>query len=291
MSSSSVLFDAPGPRARRRQRIATVVGALVLLAVIALAVRALHANGDLEAAKWEGFATVDDWRFYLLPGILKTLQAAALSIVLALGFGFVLGAGRLSGVRAVRWISGIVVEFFRAVPVLIMMIFFFGIYAFNGVFDAQTNPFAAVVTALMLYNGSVIAELLRSGVHSLPAGQAEAGFSVGLTRGQVLRSIQLPQAVAAMLPALVSQLVVINKDTALGYIITYPELLQQSNNLASARSNVIPALLVAAVLFIVINFVLAWAAGRLEARLARRGQAVAAGPDAVTARAGGAPPA
>src|SRR5699024_10381664 len=248
-------------------------GALVLLGVIALVVRALHATGDLMAEKWQGFATVEDWRFYLLPGILKTLQAAALSILLALVFGFVLGAGRLSAVRPVRWVSGIVVEFFRAVPVLIMMIFFFGIYAFNGIFDAQTNPFAAVVTALMLYNGSVIAELIRSGVHSLPPGQAEAGYSIGLTRAQVLRSIQLPQAVKAMLPALVSQLVVVTKDTALGYIITYPELLQQSNNLASARSNVIPALLVAAALFIIINFVLAWAAGRLEARLARRGQA------------------
>ncbi|MGO1165423.1 MAG: amino acid ABC transporter permease [Janibacter sp.] len=283
MSASSVLFDAPGPRAKRLQRIATVVGAVLVLAVIAFVVRALHANGDLEPAKWEGFTTVDDWRYYLLPGIVKTLEASALSIALALVFGFVLGAGRLSGLRPVRWISGIVVEFFRAVPVLIMMIFFFGIYAFNGVFDAQTNPFAAVVTALMLYNGSVIAELLRSGVHSLPAGQSEAGYTVGLTRGQVLRSVQLPQAVTAMLPALISQLVVINKDTALGYIITYPELLQQSNNLASARSNVIPALLVAAVLFIAINSVLAWAAGRLETRLARRGQRAAKDPEAAPA--------
>lgn len=285
MSASSVLFDAPGPRARRRQRVATVVGAVLLLGVIALMVRALYTNGELEPAKWAGFLTVADWRYYLLPGIVKTLQAAALSIALALVFGFVLGAGRLSGIRVVRWISSIVVEFFRAVPVLIMMIFFFGVYAFNGVFDAQTNPFAAVVTALMLYNGSVIAELLRSGVHSLPTGQSEAGYTVGLTRGQVLRSIQLPQAVTAMLPALVSQLVVINKDTALGYIITYPELLQQSNNLASARSNVIPALLVAAVLFIAINSVLAWAAGRLEMRLARRGQRAAKDPAAVTASA------
>lgn len=290
MSGTSVLYDAPGPKARRLQRIATVIGACVLLGVIALGVRALHVNGDLDAAKWQGFATASDWRFYLLPGIVKTLQAAAMSVALALAFGFVLGAGRLSGIRAVRWVSGVVVEFFRAVPVLIMMIFFFGIYAFNGVFDAQTNPFAAVVTALMLYNGSVIAELLRSGVHSLPAGQAEAGSSVGLTRGQVLRSIQLPQAVTAMLPALVSQLVVINKDTALGYIITYPELLQQSNNLASARSNVIPALLVAAVLFILINSLLAWTAGRLEARLARRGQRAATGPTA-GAEAGAVPPA
>ncbi|WP_435200542.1 amino acid ABC transporter permease [Janibacter sp. GS2] len=285
MSASSVLFDAPGPRARRLQRVATVVGAVVLLGILGLMVRALYANGELEAAKWEGFLTVADWRYYLLPGIVKTLQAAALSIALALVFGFVLGAGRLSGIRVVRWISSIVVEFFRAVPVLIMMIFFFGVYAFNGVFDAQTNPFAAVVTALMLYNGSVIAELLRSGVHSLPAGQSEAGYTIGLTRGQVLRSIQLPQAVTAMLPALVSQLVVINKDTALGYIITYPELLQQSNNLASARSNVIPALLVAAALFIAINSVLAWAAGRLEMRLARRGQRAAKDPAAVAASA------
>ena len=271
--SGSVLFDVPGPRARRRNAIIAAVGSAILLLLVVLVIRALAHNGEFTAAKWNPFLEWSTWRFYLLTGIWNTLKAAIAAVVLAMIFGFVFGVGRLSQNTAIRWISGAVVEFFRAVPVLIMMIFFFGIYAYNGVFPAAWNPFAAVVTALTLYNGSVIAELVRSGVFGLPKGQAEAGLSVGLTPGQTLRAIQLPQAITAMLPALVSQLVVILKDTALGTIITYPELLQQAQNLASARSNVIPALLVAAALFISINYLLTWLAGRLEARINNRGHA------------------
>ena len=117
-----------------------------------------------------------------------------------------------------------------------------------------------------------MAELLRSGVHSLPSGQSEAGLSVGLAPGQVLRSIQIPQAVTAMLPALVSQLVVILKDTALGTVITYPELLQQGQNLSSLHSNIFAALVVVAIVFIIVNWTLTSLAGLLERRLNRRGR-------------------
>ncbi len=145
--------------------------------------------------------------------------------------------GRLSPIAPVRWVSSVIVEFFRAVPVLIMMIFAFGVYAQNQVFSSENNPLAAVVTGLMLYNGAVVAELVRSGVHSLPKGQAEAGLSIGLTPGQTLRSIQLPQALTALLPALIGQLVVVLKDSALGYQITYLELLLWSKTLGSAYAN------------------------------------------------------
>ncbi|HPF81061.1 amino acid ABC transporter permease [Nostocoides australiense] len=274
--STSVLFDAPGPKARRRHRVVAITGGLLLLVLLALVGRALHANGEFAGAKWSPFADWGTWRYYLLLGIWNTIKAAAAAVVLAMIFGFVFGVGRLSRNVVIRWVSGAIVEFFRAVPVLIMMIFFFGVFAYNQVFPAAWNPFAAVVTALTLYNGSVIAELVRSGVFGLPKGQAEAGLSIGLTPGQTLRNIQLPQAITAMLPALVSQLVVILKDTALGTIITYPELLQQAQNLASARSNVIPALLVAAAVFIAINYLLTWLAARLEARINRRGHTAGA---------------
>lgn len=269
--SASVLFDAPGPKARARHRIVAIAGGLLTLLLAVLIVRALARNGEFAGAKWSPFLEWSTWRYYLLIGLWNTIKGAAISVVLALAFGFVFGVGRLSEVRPIRWVSGAIVEFFRAVPVLIMMIFFFGVYAYNQVFPAAINPLAAVVTALTLYNGSVIAELVRSGVYGLPAGQREAGLSIGLTGPQALRSILLPQAVTAMLPALVSQLVVILKDTALGTIITYPELLQQGQNLASSKSNVIPTLLVVAAIFIAINYLLSWLAGRLEARINRRG--------------------
>jgi glutamate transport system permease protein len=273
VSAPSLLFDAPGPRARARYRLFTVVGLLLAAGVLALALWKLGQSGQLESAMWSRFVlTSDVWTQYLVPGIIKTLQAAALSIVLALVFGLVFGMGRLSHLAPVRWFCGVVVEFFRAVPVLLMMYFAYGVYAVNNVFGVDYNAFYGVVTGLTLYNGSVIAELVRSGVHQLPRGQAEAGLTLCLTRGQVLRSIELPQALTAMLPALVGQLVVILKDSALGTAITYPELLQQGRDAGTAYAAVIPAYVVVALIFIVINYGLTVLAGRVERRLNRRGR-------------------
>ena len=273
MSAPSLLFDAPGPRARARYRLLTFVGLVLALGVLALALWKLGQAGQLEPAMWSRFVlTSDVWTQYLVPGIVKTLEAAAVSIVLALVFGLLFGMGRLSHLAPLRWFCGVVVEFFRAVPVLLMMYFAYGVYAANNVFGVDYNAFYGVVTGLTLYNGSVIAELVRSGVHQLPRGQAEAGLSLGLNPGQVLRSIQLPQALTAMLPALVGQLVVILKDSALGTAITYPELLQQGRDAGTAYAAVIPAYVVVALIFIVINYGLTVLAGRVERRLNRRGR-------------------
>jgi glutamate transport system permease protein len=140
-------------------------------------------------------------------------------MLLAGVFGVLFGMGRLSPNPVIRWIATVVVEFFRSVPVLVMMFFTFYFVSYNFASEtlpANTFPLVAVITGLTLYNGSVVAELIRSGVGSLPKGQTEAGLAIGLTRGQTLRTILLPQAITAMLPALVGQLVVVLKDTALG---------------------------------------------------------------------------
>lgn len=274
MSAQTVLFDAPGPSARRRHLVMTIVGVLIAAAGIWVVLRKMASANQLEGYMWSPFVTDSAvWTAYLLPGLWGTLKAAVLAIVFAGVFGLVFGMGRLSTHSWVRWVCSVVVEFFRSVPVLLMMVFFyFGYFARSDLVSAETAPLAAVVLALTLYNGSVIAELVRSGVHSLPKGQAEAGLSIGLTEGQTLRSIQLPQALTAMLPALISQFVVILKDTALGYVITYPELLNQAKTLGSAYANTVPAYLVAALLFILINYTLTKIAGYVEKRLKRRGR-------------------
>jgi glutamate transport system permease protein len=272
--STNVLFDVPGPRARRRHAILAVAGSVVALGILAFALRKMGEAGQLDPDLWTPFFTDRAvWRDYLLPGLWGTLKAAAISIVLASLFGLAFGLGRLSANAPVRWTCGVVVEFFRSVPVLLMMIFaYFGLYATSGIFSAETAPLAAVVTGLTLYNGSVIAELVRSGVNTLPRGQSEAGLSIGLTAGQTLRAIQLPQALTAMLPALIGQFVVILKDSALGYQVTYLELLTWSKTLGSAFSNTVPAYIVCAFLFIVLNYSLTVAASRVERRLSRRGR-------------------
>ncbi|MEH3141251.1 MAG: amino acid ABC transporter permease [Mycobacterium kyogaense] len=269
MTGSSVLFDAPGPRARIRNRLISAITVVVVLAIAWVVYARLDAKGQLTAAKWEPFLTPDLWRTYILPGIEGTLTAAAVSIALALVLGFLLGVGRLSTNRPIRWVSSVIVEFFRAVPVLIMMIFAYFLYANYDVFASKYLALAGVITGLTLYNGAVIAEIVRAGVHALPRGQAEAASALGLTSGQTMRSILLPQAVTSMLPVLVSQVVVVLKDTALGYQITFVELVRQGTNVGSSYGNYIPALIVIALLMICLNFTLSWLATRLEARLRR----------------------
>lgn len=273
--SASVLFDAPGPRAIARNRVLSVVGMLLIVALLAGVVYGLR--DQLTADKWAPFLRADTWVSYLVPGIINTLQAAAISVVTASVLGLVLALGRMSFVRPVSWISTVLIEFFRAVPVLMMMLFVYFVTIFVPAVSAlfpgplvQLKPLVAVVAGLTFYNSAVIAELLRSGVASLPKGQTEAGLGIGLDIGQTRRLILLPQAITAMLPALVSQLVVIVKDSALGYIINYPELLRSSQTLASRWSNSIAAFIIAAALFILVNWVLTRFAGWVEQRARSR---------------------
>ena len=267
--SNLVLFDVPGPRTRRRMLLANVLAGVVVAGIAVWALVLLGRKGQLAPAMWEPFVQPRTWTAYLLPGLLQTLRAAGLAIVGSAAFGLVFGMGRLSGSRVVRWVSGTVVEFFRAVPVLLMMVFFYSGIAQLRVVDPPDVPLLAVVLALTLYNGSVFAELVRSGVHNLPRGQREAALVVGLRPAQSLRLVEVPQALIAMLPAIASQLVVILKDTALGAIITYPELLDAARRFGSGNGNMLQALLIAALVFIVINVALTTLAERLAARVGR----------------------
>jgi glutamate transport system permease protein len=269
MSAPYVLFDAPGPRALVRHR-AMAVGAWVVLAgVVAFVLLRLAdpANNQLTAAKWQPFFTASAWTNYLLPGLLGTLVAAVISVALAIVFGLLLGIGRLVRHRWIRWACGAFVEFFRSVPVLTMMLFAYyaGIYTLH--LGGSVLPLFGVVVGLTVYNSCVLAELVRSGVYSLPRGQRESGLAIGLTPLQTLTTILLPQAITAMLPSMLSQLVVILKDSALGSMIAYSELLRAGTNLSTAFANLIPTMIVLAVMYIGINSGLTRLAGSVERRL------------------------
>lgn len=274
MSAASVLYDTPGVRAKRRNIIYTIVF-LVLFALAAWWVLAAMADkNQLAAEKWSPFVTDSEvWTTYLLPGLGETLRAAALSIVIALPFGALLGIGRLSDHAWVRVPVGVVVEFFRAIPVLLMMVFASALYAQFTDVSSDLRPLYAVVTGLVLYNASVMAEIVRAGILSLPSGQTDAAKAIGMRKGQAMAYVLLPQAVTVMLPALVSQLVVIVKDTALGgAILGLSELLSQNRTItANYGANTIAAFTVIALIYIALNFLLTTFAGWLEQRL-RRGK-------------------
>ncbi|MGL5859172.1 MAG: amino acid ABC transporter permease [Angustibacter sp.] len=266
------LFDVPGPRARRCHLALTVLSGFAIAGVAWWVLARLAEKEQLAADKWRPFVASEIWVEYLIPGIWGTVKAAAVAIVLALAFGVLFGIGRLSSHAVIRGMCGGVVEFFRAVPVLMMMLFAYGTYSYTGLVSPENLSFAAVVTGLVPYNGSVVAELVRSGVGGLPSGQREAGRAVGLTEAQLMRSILLPQALTAMLPSLVSQLVVVLKDTALGYIVSYEELLRKAEQIGNYKTNLIPALMVIAVIYVVMNIGVTSVATQVEKRLRTRGQ-------------------
>ena len=272
MSGATVLYDAPGPKARRRNLLIAIAFGVILLAAIVYVLIALADNGQLTAEKWDPFIQADTWTTYLLPGLWGTIKAAVLSIVFALILGALLGIGRLSEHRWIRFLSGGTVEIFRAIPVLILMIFAYYLFAEYAVFPAEQLAFAAVVTGLTLYNGSVIAEILRSGINSLPMGQSEAAHSLGLRKSQTMRMVLLPQSITAMLPALISQMVIALKDSALGYAIGYIEVVRSGIQSASFYGNYLPALVVVAIVMIVLNFGLSTLATVVERRVRMGGR-------------------
>ncbi|MEV7991186.1 amino acid ABC transporter permease [Streptomyces sp. NPDC086077] len=267
---TSVLYDAPGPKAKRRN----VIFSVAFIALLALLVwwlwQVMDDKGQLEWALWKPFAEGEAWTTYLLPGLGNTLKAAALAMVIALPLGAIFGIARLSDHRWVRVPAGAVVEFFRAIPVLLLMLFANELYARSTDVSSDARPLYAVVTGLVLYNASVLAEVVRAGILALPKGQTEAAQAIGLRKGQTMSTILLPQAVTVMLPAIVSQLVVIVKDTALGgALLGFSELVSARGTLAANYANVIPSFIVVAIIFIVLNFALTSFAGWLEARLRR----------------------
>ena len=172
------------------------------------------------------------------------------------------------------WPSLLVVEFFRAVPVLLLMIF---IFYMLSVGDGRLVVYWCVVLALTLYNGSVLAEVFRAGINAVPRGQVEAAYALGMRKTQVMTSVQLPQAVKIMLPAMVSQCVVALKDTTLGVYILAPGLTFVGKQIYLEFFNQVPTAIVVAALFIACNLILTAIAHWLQRRLTGE-KAVAAVP-------------
>ncbi|MFF4895765.1 amino acid ABC transporter permease [Streptomyces sp. NPDC001068] len=267
---SSVLYDAPGPRAKRRNVLLSVVFVLLLALLLWRVWQRMDDKGQLKWALWQPFTTSEAWTTYLLPGLGNTLKAAALAMVIALPLGAFFGIARMSDHAWIRVPAGAVVEFFRAIPVLLLMLFAMEFYVRSTGVASEDRPLYAVVTGLVLYNASVLAEVVRAGVLALPKGQTEAAYAIGLRKGQTMTGILLPQAVTVMLPAIVSQLVVIVKDTALGGVmLQFTDLLNARGTLAANYANVIPSFIVVAIIFILLNLALTTFASWLERRLRR----------------------
>ena len=265
------LYDVPGPRARRRARIGNLVAAAGLLLVAGLAAARLGRQGQWDSRLWSPLLNPGDAVFARVWDLLgqalgRTLLAASLAISLSLAIGVALCVARLTAGRWWRAVIGAVVQVLRGAPVVIMIYLSARVLPEYGV---QLNGLWYVVIGLTAYNSVVFAEILRSGIAALPRGQGEAAAAIGLTRGQTLRTVLLPQAFRMMLPALISQIVVALKDTSLGFVIQWQETVRTANLLIQTLHNPIQMFLVVGAIFVLINHLLGRLAHRVEGRLSR----------------------
>jgi len=308
----SVLYDAPGPRTRLISRIATVSSIVLLTAGFTwfiyrpLAKPVTDSPWDLAPGP-EGQFTDERWGPLINPGNenfglvwarlgegwLATFMAAAVAIVFSIiaGIGIALVRAQLRGLRGrrytdrqpatsmlLRWatyggtgLSRFWVEFFRGLPVVVTIFLVYKVLADYGL--AFEDQMWFLVIGLTLYNSVVIGEILRSGMDGLPRGQHEAASSLGLSTGQSIRLVQLPQALRIMLPAVISQIVVIFKDTSLGSIVAYNEALRTSSIIVQnfRGANAIPMYFIIGVMYILICYALSKLAVYTERRMSRSG--------------------
>jgi glutamate transport system permease protein len=263
---ATVLHDVPGPRARRRILIGTVLFVAVLAAFVGYVIERLGRYGHLQQARWSYVLSPEILR-YLGEGLLNNVRAAAIAGALTLVLGLFLALGRLSSravlrVPAVAWI-----EFFRGFPLVLLILF---PYLLFPVYLKTIAAIWYVVIGLTLYNSAVMAEIYRAGILSLDRGQTEAAYAVGMTRGQALRLVILPQAIRRMVPLLLTQLIILFKDSTLGVAVTYPEALRRGETMGSFEPRVVfQAIVVTALIFFLASFSLSRLVALIDRRAAR----------------------
>ena len=220
-SMCDLLWEAPGPKARRRIRIGTGAGVLLVMGLLALITRQFYLKGQFAPRYWSFFTRITTWTF-LGEGFMGTLRASLAAGALALVLGLLLMLGRTSGLRPLVLACRVIIDFLRGVPSLLLIYFFFLVVPQYGV---KLQAFWMITLPVGLAASGVLAEVFRAGVNAVPTGQVEAALSLGMGRGAITFKIVLPQAVRYVIPMLISQLVVVVKDTTLAYVVSYPDLM------------------------------------------------------------------
>lgn len=261
--SAHAIFDASGPRGRRITRIVTVLSVLFVISIGALVIWQLWRTGQLAAAKWDTF-TNPGIVTYLGNALKNTGLAALGAAAIGLPLGLILALGRLSKLKILKWPATAIIEMFRAVPVLLVIyVFMFALPQY----DIDLSIYAKLAIPIGLCAAAVMAEVFRAGVLAVPKGQTEAALALGMRETAVMMFVVFPQALRMIIPALLAQAVVVVKDTAFGYVVSYPELMQAGRVLVANTSDLIQTYFVITVIYVLVNMAISWAAQRLEQRM------------------------
>lgn len=262
-SIRDALYEAPGPRTRRLMVAGTVVTGILVIIGIGLVIRQFYVTGQLAPRYWTFLAQPTTWR-YLLQGFRGTVSVALTAGVLSLLLGLVLMLGRTSGIRPLSALCRVVTDFFRGVPSLLLIYFFFLAVPQYGV---RLSSFWMITLPVTLAASGVLAEVLRAGVSAVPRGQVEAALSLGMRRGRIMFKIVLPQAVRFVIPSLISQLVVVVKDTTVAYVVSYPDLMQNARVLITNYDALVSMYFTVAIVYILLNYAINKLSGFVAERM------------------------
>lgn len=249
-SIRDALYEQPGPRARRRVRIGTAISLVIVVALLALVGHRFYVTGQFAPRYWTFFTRWSTWRF-LLQGFAGTVRVAACAGAIALVLGVALMLGRISHLRALSAVCRVLTDFFRGVPSLLLIYFFFLVVPQYGI---KMPAFWMLTLPVALAAAGVLAEVFRAGVNAVPKGQVEAALSLGLSPLRTTFKIVLPQAIRFVIPSLISQLVVVVKDTTVAYVVSYPDLMQNARVLITNYDALVSTYFVIAVIYILINY-------------------------------------
>jgi len=264
--NDSILADDLGPRGKRRVLIGSIVAAVLLLGLLGVGIKRFSDNGQFASDKWEPLTQWSVLKFYL-GGLGNTLKAALTAMVIALLVGGLVGLARLARTGPVRWLATLYVEFFRGMALYLLILFCWLGLPRLGV---RLDVFWYLVIGLSVYNSAILAEIFRAGIMSLDRGQSDAASALGMRYWQSMGLVIVPQAVRRMLPSIISQLVTLLKDTSLGVLIFYEELLRRARLSAEFFHNPVASVALVALVYIAVNATLSQFATRLEARQRRR---------------------
>ena len=252
VSVREALYEPPGPKMRKKIVLATIISLAALAALVVVIIRQFYITGQLDARYWSFFTRATTWKF-LGRGLVGTLEASVVAGIVAFAAGFLLMLGRISSVKVVRGISIALIEFTRGVPTLLLIYFFFLV---APQFGLKLPPLWKIAAPVAISACGVVAEVLRSGVNAVPKGQREAALSLGMRNGKVFFKIVFPQAIRYVVPSLISELVIVVKDTTFAYVVNFPDLMQNARVLITNYDAMLSVYLLIAVIYIIINYLL-----------------------------------
>ena len=249
-SMRDALYEAPGPKTKRRTVIGTVVSLVLLALAIFFAIRQFYITDQLNERYWSFLLEWTTWRF-LLEGLWGTIQVAIVAGIISMALGLLLMLGRIGNNKVLSAVCHVLTDLFRSLPSLLLIYFFFLVIPKYGI---RMPSFWMLTIPISLAASGVLAEVFRAGVNAVPKGQVEAAMSIGLTHGKIVRKIVLPQALRIVIPSLVSQLVVVVKDTTVAYVVSFPDLMQNTRVLISNYDALVSMYFVVAIIYILINY-------------------------------------